>query len=743
MHHIKFYTFFITWCLVHSMACNPTDVFDHNSPDDDVDSGTLEDAGNDNQDAGMEPIGLLARPSNATCVAWLQPTSNQQVSLEPIWTFANLTNPLWAGVHPSQNHIVYVIEQEGSVLRLDTIAETVSLVINLTGIVNDNFSETGLLGMALDPLFESNGHFYVSYVGGTDNNLVSKIVRYTSVDDGTSASPSSALTILQQPQPYWNHNGGSIHFGADNMLYIAFGDGGSGGDPDGNGQNTNTWLGKILRIDVRHSTAEEPYTIPLDNPFLGTPGFEPEIYAYGLRNPWRMSEDPLTGQLWVGDVGQNAYEEIDRIVSGGNYGWNTMEGFHCYESSNCDQTGLILPIVEYGHANGRASITGGYVYRGSSMPSLDGKYIFGDFSSGEIFTLDETTSPASLQVLASTNTYIASFFTDAQNELYVLSIYDTSGIFRVVTQDSKPDSIPEKLSLTGCVDVTDATKSAEGLIPYDVQVPFYADMLQKDRFIAVPDNTELQSHDDGTLNFPAGTVTMKTFYDGTKRIETRLLMKDLNNQWSGYSYLWNSEQTDATLLQAGYNVTLQNGTQWNIPSRNECMQCHTAQRGYTLAVEALQINQPFTYPQTDITANQWHTWKSIGLIADSAPTASELDVLPLLNDDSISLETRAKAYLHVNCAHCHMPGGAGQGLADMRYNTPFKEMSLCDTVPTEGDLGISGARLISPGNPENSILLQRMKLPGAPHMPPLGNSTIDEEGTSLIQAWIQNIDRCE
>lgn len=315
---------------------------------------------------------------------------------------------------------LFVLEQHRGIIRVFTNdpATTTSTVFLDISVGTSN--EEGLLGLAFHPDFADNGYFYIYYSATGPRRSV--VARYqVDPNDPNRANPDSEQVVLEVAQPYGNHNGGQIAFGPDGYLYIALGDGGSAGDPQGNGQNPRTLLGSILRIDVDRSAGGLNYGIPADNPFAGnTMGYREEIYAYGLRNPWRFSFDPETGMMWSGDVGQNAYEEVDIIQSGGNYGWNTMEGLHCFSpSSGCDQSGLILPVWEYPHSQGR-SITGGYVYRGPTVPELTGRYIYGDFTSGRIWALAYDGDQAVENVeLLDTGFGIASFGTDPNNELYI------------------------------------------------------------------------------------------------------------------------------------------------------------------------------------------------------------------------------------------------------------------------------------------------------------------------------------
>lgn len=279
--------------------------------------------------------------------------------------------------------------------------------------------EQGLLGLAFHPDYKQNGFFYLDYT--RDNPRRTVISRFTvSANDPSKADPESELIILEIEQPYSNHNGGQISFGPDGYLYISLGDGGSGGDPLNAGQDLKNLLGKLLRIDVDNITNEKNYSIPADNPFIrNTAGYKEEIFAYGLRNVWRFSFDNQN-RLWAADVGQNKWEEINLIEKGKNYGWRIMEGKHCFNpETNCDTTGLVLPIWEYGHDEmGGFSITGGFVYDGKSAPSLKGKYIYADYVVGKIWSLDYKDSKVTNKLLAQTNYLISTFGVDQNNELY-------------------------------------------------------------------------------------------------------------------------------------------------------------------------------------------------------------------------------------------------------------------------------------------------------------------------------------
>lgn len=330
------------------------------------------------------------------------------VALEPVVS-GGLRHPVYVTHAGDGSGRLFVVEQPGRIRLVKGGRLLGTPFLDITDRVRYG-GEQGLLGLAFHPAYKANGRFFVNYVRRSDGATV--IAEFRVSSDPDRADPMER-PLLVVPQPYPNHKGGMVEFGPDGLLYIALGDGGSAGDPGNRGQNRNELLGKLLRIDVDRGS---PYAIPRDNPFAGSGG-RPEIFAYGLRNPWRFSFDRETGELWVADVGQDDWEEIDLVTRGGNYGWRIMEGTHCFRPrEGCAREGLIPPVAEYGHEKGRCSITGGYVYRGTRLPALRGAYLYGDYCSGEIFALTAGTQ----QTLLSTGLQIASFGQDQDGELYVV-----------------------------------------------------------------------------------------------------------------------------------------------------------------------------------------------------------------------------------------------------------------------------------------------------------------------------------
>lgn len=364
---------------------------------------------------------FLAGPACADSAA--SPPLPAALALQPV--AQGLSSPL-ALTTPNGDARLFIVEQIGRIRVVKNGALLTDPYLDIQSKLTSG-GERGLLGLAFHPDFASNGFFYVNY---TDLQGNTKVERYHATPSADVADASSAFPILSVVQPYANHNGGNLVFGTDGMLYIGMGDGGSGGDPQGNGQNRATLLGKLLRIDVDGGS---PYAIPASNPFVGQTNARGEIWALGLRNPWRFSFDRQAGLLYIADVGQNAWEEVNVVPAsraGVNYGWVTMEGKHCYNASSCTQTGLELPALEYDHGNG-CSITGGFVYRGSAIQAIRGHYFYSDYCSGFLksfrYSGGAVTQERTWDVSPGS---VLSFGEDAQGELYVLSANGT--VYRII-----------------------------------------------------------------------------------------------------------------------------------------------------------------------------------------------------------------------------------------------------------------------------------------------------------------------
>lgn len=361
---------------------------------------------------------------------------NPDIQLLDAFPNLNFSFPTHLTYSPDGSNRLFLVQQNGIIKTFpndsNITSTSVKIFLDISNKISSSGGEEGLLGLAFHPAFSSNGYFYVNYTA--PNPLRTVISRFkVSTTDPNKADSLSEYKILEITQPYTNHNGGTLMFGMDGYLYIGMGDGGSGGDPQNNAQNLQVLLGKMLRIDINDTTANRRYVIPPTNPFYNNPSAgKEEIFAWGLRNPWKFTQDLTTGLIYAGDVGQNLWEEIDIIQNGKNYGWRVLEGFQCYNPpTNCDTSGKTFPIKVYGHTNGDCSITGGYVYRGSRRPELNGAYIYGDYCTGRIWMLrynGQSVSGDSL--LIDTPFSISTFGIDQFNELYILSYSSTAKIYK-------------------------------------------------------------------------------------------------------------------------------------------------------------------------------------------------------------------------------------------------------------------------------------------------------------------------
>ncbi len=377
------------------------------------------------------PLIILLALAVMACGSTSTPSAPAPIAMEPAFPgLPTLALPV-ALVEVPEHDLFLIALQDGLVLAVDRDGpyDAPRTVHDQRARTLHAQNEEGLLAIALDPDFTRNGHVYAyySYSPG-EGKRAGRIARFNTTGEGNTFAfdDASELVILDIPQPASNHNGGSLLFGPDGMLYLGLGDGGWGGDPLGSGQDVGTLLGSVIRIDVRAASANEPYAIPPDNPMIGREEARPEIWAYGMRNPWRMSFDRETGFLWAGDVGQSHAEEVDVVVAGANYGWNITEGTSCFpQDEECDITGITLPVWEYGRSEGCA-IIGGYVYRGESIPSLRGWYVYADYCSGRVWVIDAEAAVAGevekeLLLTGDILRPIYSLAADSSGEIYILN----------------------------------------------------------------------------------------------------------------------------------------------------------------------------------------------------------------------------------------------------------------------------------------------------------------------------------
>lgn len=610
---------------------------------------------------------------------------------------------------------------------------------------------TEVLGLAFHPQFAQTGVFYVLHATRPVGAM--RVTRFVARKDGRwSADGASGSVVLEYPAKGPSvHHGGGLRFGPDGFLYVGIGDGSAAMDGDATGQDLRDVAASILRLDVR----TQPYAVPPDNPFVSRPGAKPEIWAYGFRQPWRMSFDDATGDLWVGDVGQEGWESVHRVRRGGNGGWSATEGGHPFRKDRpAGPTPIDPPVAVHSHAELRA-VVGGAVYRGP-ISDLAGSYVYGDHVTGSIWELRSDGSRiARHRELASTSLSIVSFCGEDGKDLYILDL--RGSIHRLIPESgaaANPD-FPRTLSKTGLFDSTADLRPAPGVIPYEVNAPLWSDGAVKDRLLALPGTSRIRI--DGIRNdavqpatpswdFPVGTVLVKTFSldagSGAKRrrIETRLLARletpSGESAWRGFSYRWKDDQSDAELVAAeGQDVEV--GRQaWRFPGRRECGMCHTPSASFVLGVTTAQMNRDVE-ARGEGPVNQLKRLERLGLFDGPLPAApAALPRLADWTDEREDLTLRARSYLHANCAHCHVPLGGGNSPFRVHATLSLRQTATVDEPPVHGDFGLADARLIAPGAPDRSILAHRMGLTGPGRMPPLASSVVDEQGVKLLRAWI-------
>ncbi len=616
------------------------------------------------------------------------------------------------------------------------------------------------VGVALHPDYERNGYLYIGLNGPLlTRPRTTQVVRYT-VDRRPPhrIDPKSKLLIIEWLSD--GHDGGDLAFGNDGTLFVSSGDGTSGSDVNLTGQSLNDVLGAVLRIDVDHPDSGRNYGIPKGNPFLQRPGARPEVWAYGLRNPWRLSYDRPSGQLWVGNNGQDLWEQIYLIQKGANYGWSLTEGSHIFNAQR--QAGpdpISLPTAEHHHSEAR-SITGGQVYRGSRLPELVGVYLYGDWSTGRVWGIKHDGTKAIWhRELVDTPFNITGFGTDHAGEFYVID--HVTGFYRLeprTAADRPAPPFPTRLSETGLFASVADHKPHPAALAFDVTAPQWADGAMMERFAAIPglDRIEQkpQNNAGGSWTLPDGSVLVQTLAldlvnaagkTVRKRIETRLLNRQ-QGEWTGYSYRWNAGQTDAELvptnggaaeLEAADSSGRREQT-WRFPSRTECMVCHSRAAGFILAFTPLQLDRNRDYG--GIVDNQLRTLEHIGMFRGALPRRSK-DRPRLVNPYSsqASLVARVRSYLHVNCSTCHVKEGGGNSPMDLELNSPLDAMRFIDVVPDHARFDIKDARIVAPGSPERSVLYRRISRRGSEQMPPLVSSEVDRAAVTLIGDWIRGL----
>lgn len=700
---------------------------------------------------------------------------------EPAFPGLKFDEPLDMSHAPGTNRL-FIAERYGKVWSFVNDKQTAKADLALE--LKDGSKRLIIYGMAIHPKFKENGHFFLTWIPdpSKEGPKGSRVSRFTVKGEPPAIDRASEKVIFEWPNG--GHNGGCLKFGPDGCLYLATGDGSGIADEFNIGQDLGSYFAKLLRFDVDNAPEGKGYAIPKDNPFVDTKGARPEIYAYGLRQLWRYSFDRKSGNLWGGEVGQDLWEMIYQIRKGGNYGWSVKEGTHDFRPERkVGPTPILKPVVEHSHADFR-SITGGYVYHGKRLKELQGQYIYGDFDTGRIWAFQ----PVALESnpgagakdylarqhreLARTTYRLVCFGEDADGELYFLD-FTGGGIHQLVKSEEKSTAqdFPRKLSQTGIFASTRDHKVAPGVIPYSVNAQLWGDHAHKERFIAIPgegkiglDEISYPASEGSTpgWRFPDGTVLVKTFSmdmergnpKSRKRLETRILhfqafpgTQEYGDQyWRGYTYVWNEDQTDAELLDAGGAdrvLKIQQGgktieQKYRFPSRAECTLCHTNAAKFALGVSTMQMNRDHDYD--GVVANQLTTLDHIGLFTKKMPKPAE-QMPKLIDYDDVKqpLETRAKSYLHSNCSHCHMKWGGGNAEFKLLATLPVDRMGILNVPPAHGSFDIKDAKLLAPGRPEQSMIWHRVQKTGLGRMPHIGSNVVDDRAVVLLHDWIKGM----
>jgi putative heme-binding domain-containing protein len=708
--------------------------------------------------------------------------------------FPKLTfkNPLLLSNAPGTDRL-FIGEQYGKLysFRNDQAVEKADLFLDLTKELhswdkNGKVKGVGALyGLTFHPQFARNRYCYVCYVldSKTDGEQLpdgSRVSRFRVTDtDPPRIDPRSEKILITFMAG--GHNGGCLCFGPDGYLYISTGDAANPNPPDvlDTGQDLSDLLSSILRIDVDHEEKGKAYAVPPDNPFVKTPGARPEIWAYGFRNPWKMSFDRGTGDLWVGDVGWELWEMIYHVRRGGNYGWSVMEGRQPVRpDSKRGPTPILPPALDFPHTEA-ASITGGFVYRGRRYKELIGTYICGDWVTRKIWgtRFDANDQITWHKELAQGTQRIVAFSEDNGGELYFVNYDDPGGtLHQLVPNEAAKKSqaaFPRKLSETGLFAAV-PNALAPGVVAFPVNVEQWMDHAYAHRYIALPGTSTVRVYDhpvptpggfyNGQYFFPPDGVLARTISlemergkpASWRRLETQILHFD-GTTWHGYTYEWNDDQTDALLVPAAgrdRTFTIRDAQApggkrrqtWHFPSRTECLTCHNPWAGGVLA---------FTLPQLSVlmdnggvSADQIEILQQKGIITPSreagqAPvdpkelTRSYQFVDPY--NDHWDLNSRARSYLHVNCSHCHQFGAGGTADIELRYDVPLPQTKTLGVRPVQGTFDIEGANILAPGDPYRSVLYYRMAKLGQGRMPHIGSEIVDEKGVRLIHDWIRQL----
>lgn len=759
----------------------------------------------------MVPPGLTNPEAIGPYLNGTFPSAAPTDAFELVPAYPNVTfnSPLTWTMHPRENR-VFIGQRDGKVYHMENQSSVTSKTLFLdlsaeVGVVWDG----GFLGMVLHPDFGKPGspnrnYFYVYYNtkdgdGGNEplsplpqrcyadaiwNGGYNILERFEVVEGTFTVRTGTAYRQVMIKTRHYNstHYGGALVFGLDGFLYLSTGEQAQHETAQTLADNLD---GGVLRIDVNRDPSkshapirklpQDPrggdevsgvgYWIPNDNPFPSPGGQTLEEYwSIGHRNPHRMTMDPVTGKLYIGEIGSSIHEEINVVKKGANFGYPIFEG--PATKGNCGATMYNnlpheLPLVAFPRSEAN-SITGGYVYRGSKVPGLYGKYICGDYGAGdEIWSVDIETGVYET-LFSSKPANPISFGQDHEGEVYVMGLGNNVIIHTFAPQGGQVPP-PATLSQTGAFSNLGNLEPAQGLIPYDMIDDFWSDGATKKRWMAIPNNgshntanEQIQYSEEGEWVFPEGAVLVKHFDlpineanpAQTRRLETRFTIMGQGGAVYGLTYKWRADGSDADLLATSldesYTIATPSGPRtqtWHYPSRTECLTCHNQAVGGTLGPRTRYLNKNFTYPTTGITANQLVTLSALGILNQTITDAQVNNFLTIAapDDGTASLEHRARSYLDLNCSYCHRPGTGNRGVFDARLSTPLENQGYIYGA-LNNQLGNTNAYVIEPKNITNSILHYRMNSRDPQvMMPPLATNMVDLEGVQLVEAWINSL----
>ncbi len=626
------------------------------------------------------------------------------------------------------------------------------------------------LGIAFDPDFPQRPYCYIAKSEHPGRSDGASLIRLTVTDPQMlEIAPESEVTLLRWSSV--DHSGGCVKFGPDGYLYLPIGDGQrpTPPDPKGTGQDISDLQASIVRIDVNDSTWSKeqrtesnlPYRIPADNPFVGVENARGELWAFGVRNPWKMCFHPESGELWTGDVGWELMEMVYRIERGGNYGWSVKEGSQDVKpNGNRSKIAITPPIFEHNHIEAR-SITGGYFWRSQRLAQLHDAYIYGDWMTGKIWGLKHDGQQVTWQQeLADTPLQIVSFALAPDGDVLVVG-YDGT-IHRLIPNPdigtSMAADFPQRLSQTGLFTDTKTQEPSAGVIEYSINAHHWADETSAQRWVAITDGDKINQFKrsnwevgqvSGHFSFPHNAVFAKTVSIRTdvadasteRRLETQILHR-FKDEFKAYNYIWNEEQTDA-VLQPNHPVytelevkdpaaKLTGGIRkqiWTHSSRDQCALCHIWNAGTVHGFKVDQLNRI----HDEDSVNQLEKFYSLGILEEE-PEKSRPAISP--TDVNAALEDRARAYLSLNCAHCHRRGGGGTAAIALSKSVALEDMKMIDEAAVQGGFGIINPQVIASGDPGRSALLYRLAKTGPGRMPHFGTNVIDQKGVKLLQQWI-------